>query len=75
MLKGIEWPDQLGMKRKMRELQVNLPKRKENLLCIGSKFSLVFLGIFRYFYLFATQLHYLKMPKEKKNVGRDGEEA
>ena len=33
-------------------------------------------GIFRYFYLFATQLHYLKMPKEKKkNVGRDGEEA
>ena len=28
-----------------------------------------------YFYLFATQLHYLKMPKEKKNVGRDGEEA
>ena len=32
---------------------------------------------FRYFYLFATQLHYLKMPKEKKkkNVGRDGEEA
>ena len=36
------------------------------------------LGIFfRYFYLFATQLHYLKMPKEKKkkNVGRDGEEA
>ena len=33
-----------------------------------------FLG--RYFYLFATQLHYLKMPKEKKkNVGRDGEEA
>ena len=29
----------------------------------------------RYFYLFATQLHYLKMPKEKKNVGRDGEEA
>ena len=41
VLKGIEWPDQLGMKRKMRELQVNLPKRKENLLCIGSKFSLV----------------------------------
>ena len=34
-------------------------------------------GIFRYFYLFATQLHYLKTPKEKKkkNVGRDGEEA
>ena len=32
-----------------------------------------FLG---YFYLFATQLNYLKMPKEKKkNVGRDGEEA
>ena len=31
---------------------------------------------FRYFYLFATQLHYLKMLKEKKkNVGRDGEEA
>ena len=22
--------------------------------------------VFRYFYLFATQLHYLKMPKEKK---------
>ena len=33
--------------------------------------------VFWYFYLFATQLHYLKMPKEnkKKNVGRDGEEA
>ena len=24
------------------------------------------LGIFRYFYLFATQLHYLNMSKEKK---------
>ena len=29
VLKGIEWPDQLRMKRKMRELQVNLPLRKE----------------------------------------------
>ena len=37
----------------------------------GSKLGI--LG--RYFYLFATQLHYLKMLKEKKNVGRDGEEA
>ena len=41
--------------------------------------SMLVIGIwyFWYFYLFATQLHYLKMPKEKKkkNVGRDGEEA
>ena len=30
VLKGIEWPDQLSMKlRKTRELQVNLPLRKE----------------------------------------------
>ena len=30
MLKGIEWPDQLSMKlTKTRELQVNLPLRKE----------------------------------------------
>ena len=42
---------------------------------LGSVASSV-LGIFRYFYIFATQLHYLKMPKKKKkNVGRDGEEA
>ena len=45
--------------------------------CTKKRILTVLLGIFfRYFYLFATQLHYLKMLKEKKkNVGRDGEEA
>ena len=31
-LKGIEWLDQLNMKRKTRELQVNLPLRKDSLI-------------------------------------------
>ena len=36
----------------------------------------MYLGIFRYFiYLPHNYKNYLKMPKEKKNVGRDGEEA
>ena len=68
MLKGIEWPDQLRVKRKMKELQVNLPKRKENLLCIGSKFSFV-----QVYFPFTREFF---LPKEKytessySNIGR-----
>ena len=55
----------------------NLRKRSTCLVINLTVVDMLVLGIFRYFYLFATQLHYLKMPKEKKkkNVGRDGEEA
>ena len=52
VLKGIEWPDQLRMKRKMRELQVSLPKKRKFVMhrvkiFVGSSLFSFYQGIVR----------------------------